>query len=119
MQPIQTDLPLEQAAEAITQDPNLTEWQPGPPPCIGWWPCKGSPEVSHDWPTPYRRYWNGELWSALVPVGFEDDARVQYYKHLALHPASNHILWCGLKKPHPDGYTPEQWSILDKLYPAN
>jgi hypothetical protein len=37
----------------------MTQWHSGPPPSLGWWPCKirNSPDKGH------LRWWDGRCWS--------------------------------------------------------
>jgi hypothetical protein len=36
----------------------MTEWHSGPPPSLGWWPCR-----LEKWPAVDLRWWNGRHWS--------------------------------------------------------
>ena len=37
----------------------MTKWHSGPPPSLGWWPCK----VKNQEPCGVLRWWNGKHWS--------------------------------------------------------
>lgn len=51
----------------------MTKWHSGPPPSLGWWPCriKGWPDSNG------LRWWNGRVWSwaALPGDSVENAAR--------------------------------------------
>ncbi len=51
----------------------MTKWHTGPPPSLGWWPCRLRGEGFYN----FLRWWNGERWSLAVSA-----------KHLAESAAS-------------------------------
>ena len=57
----------------------MTKWQSGPPPSMGWWPCK-----IKDWSDRGGlRWWNGNLWSwPAFPTDSAKDAE-RYANKLA------------------------------------
>jgi hypothetical protein len=40
----------------------MMKWHSGPPPSMGWWPCRLKGEGFYD----FLRWWNGERWSLAV-----------------------------------------------------
>ena len=40
----------------------MTKWHSGPPPSMGWWPCKIKGWLACG----YVRWWNGQHWSLAV-----------------------------------------------------
>ena len=54
-------------------EPKVTEWRGGPPPELGWWPCKLRPDPSNIDPGRgmILRFWNGNYWS--FPCGMAAD----------------------------------------------
>ena len=84
----------------------LTAWKSAafePPPTTGWWRTRKatSPLLLQ----PQRRWWDGRNFSLPVLVNFDDeDEAEQLLVCPALIPPIN-IEWCGLKEPHPSGYS--------------
>ena len=81
----------------------LTPWvvtSDRPPPTTGWWKTRrtSSPNILQ----PQRRWWDGKKWSAAVLlVDTDEEAEDQ-----ATEPTNAHdIEWCGLREPHPAGYS--------------
>jgi hypothetical protein len=80
----------------------LTGWSKTteqPPPFLGWWETRRE-DVER---VSCRRWWNGHHWSKPVwPDMFEEADRLKTIPAgLEIQPQ---IEWCGLNKPHPDGY---------------
>lgn len=96
-------------------DPDLTYWISGQPPCSGWWDTKTryQPGIA----LVCRRYWHADVgrWSYGVLPGFSDyDAQLFKLTYSKLD--THYIVYRGLKQPHVDGCTVEQWEILIPLY---
>ena len=54
-------------------EPKVTEWRGGPPPGLGWWPCKlfADPDNIDPGLGMILRFWNGSYWS--FPCGMASD----------------------------------------------
>lgn len=75
----------------------MTKWHSGPPPSLGWWPCR-----FRDWfDSEVLRWWNGRCWSCGA---LETDAS-EKAAHLARQPS---------------GYSTReiQWSARPESWPA-
>ena len=56
----------------------MTQWHSGPPPSLGWWPCRFK-----DWPdSECLRWWDGSRWSCSA---LETSPRVEA-AYMARHP---------------------------------
>lgn len=74
----------------------MTKWHSGPPPSMGWWPCK-----IRGWPDRGSlRWWNGIFWSWPT---FSDDS------------AKDAALWAG--RPGEVGDRLIQWTARPESWP--
>lgn len=84
----------------------LTDWKSAAvelPPTIGWWKTrkKSSPGLLQ----PQRRWFNGITFSYPVLVNVDCDEQAEEMAVCTTHHSITDIEWCGLKAPHPSGYS--------------
>jgi hypothetical protein len=83
----------------------LTNWartSEQAPPHTGWWKTRrvSSPLLLQ----PQRRWWDGKRWSPpVLLVDSDDTAEASAGMHTGV--PSSDIEWCGLRGPHPLGYS--------------
>lgn len=73
---------------------DLTDWQRGKPPSVGWWNASltRNPKV--------RRWWNGSYYSEPIYVGIHSDEYTEKMKLKVDYSVSaKHIYYRGLKAP--------------------
>lgn len=80
----------------------LSDWASGSPPFIGWWKTRRT--TNPNLYQPQRRWWDGVRWSVPCLTKNPDTLAVviqQTPTHV------DDVEWCGLKFPHPAGYSYE------------
>ncbi len=83
----------------------LTNWvrtSEQPPPHTGWWRTRraSSPLLLQ----PQRRWWDGKHWSSpVLAVDTDETAEDAATVHSSI--PNGDIEWCGLRGPHPLGYS--------------
>jgi hypothetical protein len=77
-------------------EPSLTAWVTGAPPCVGWWNAR---KVNHPYASDeLRRYWHGDGWSWPVGIGASDEDTVTAASHRS-YLNTDEIEWRGLAHP--------------------
>ena len=84
----------------------VTPWQEGRPPFVGWWETHlwSASSTSARTPLVQRRWWNGKTWSLPVDP-WASDADTLLAKHSDSNVPVFMLLWRGLIAPAPEGYT--------------
>lgn len=72
----------------------VTNWNEGPPPAIGWWNARirGAPDIV----ARFRRFWDGTHWSVFVQIGVTSDADCERAKRRKTMLQVRAVQWQGL-----------------------